>query len=74
MALFKTALRVLDAWSTRQRPESADMAILLAAFPAFSQLPEDQLACHVIHSVRRIAFSPIEHDSRSVSISGNRVA
>jgi len=57
--LVEAALRVLVAWNHWQRPDSADMAILVNAFPAWAQLPEDELACQVIHNLSGIAFPEI---------------
>jgi hypothetical protein len=55
--LIETALRVLDSWSDHHEPESADTAILQEAFPVWADLPEDELACLVIHSLCETAFS-----------------
>ncbi len=54
--LLKTALRVLVAWSNWRQPVPADVAILRDAFPGLSDLPEDELACQVVHDINTRVF------------------
>ena len=49
--LVETALGVLVAWTERRKPVSADVDILQTAFPAYADLPVDELACQVIHDL-----------------------
>ena len=55
--LVETALRVLVAWTDGRRPASStDLDILKEAFPSSAHLPDDELACQVIHDLSGIAF------------------
>ena len=49
--LVETALRVLAAWTDGGKPASADLDILKEAFPSSAHLPDDELACQVIHDL-----------------------
>jgi hypothetical protein len=49
--LVETALRVLVAWSDGRQSALADMNILKVAFPSSAHLPDDELACQVIHDL-----------------------
>ena len=54
--LVETALRVLAAWTDGCKPASADLITLKQAFPSSAQLPDDDLACQVIHDLSGRAF------------------
>ena len=54
--LIETALRVLVAWTHGCNPASADLDILKKAFPSSANLPDDELACQVIHDLSGRAF------------------
>ena len=54
--LVETALRVLVAWNDGRKPVPADVAMLRAAFPSSAHLPDDDLACQVIHDLSSSAF------------------
>jgi hypothetical protein len=54
--LVEIALRVLVAWADGHRPSSADLDILTEAFPSSANLPDDELACQVIHDLSGRAF------------------
>jgi hypothetical protein len=54
--LVEMALRVLVAWTDGRRPPSTDLDILKEAFPSSAHLPDDELACQVIHDLSGIAF------------------
>jgi hypothetical protein len=54
--LVETALRVLVAWNDGRRPASADLDVLKEAFPSSAKLPDDELACQVIHDLSGRAF------------------
>ena len=58
--LVETALRVLVAWTQGHDVASADVEILRRAFPSSAHLPEDELACQVIHDLSAIAFQDSE--------------
>ena len=49
--LVETALRVLAAWTDGRKPASADVEALKRAFPSSAHLPDDELACQVIHDL-----------------------
>jgi hypothetical protein len=49
--LIETALRVLTAWTNGRKPASADLNTLKEAFPSSAHLPDDDLACQVIHDL-----------------------
>jgi hypothetical protein len=49
--LVETALRVLTAWTNGRKPASADLNTLKEAFPSSAHLPDDDLACQVIHDL-----------------------
>ena len=49
--LVETALRVLVAWNHGRKPASADLNTLKEAFPSSAHLPDDDLACQVIHDL-----------------------
>ena len=49
--LVETALRVLAAWTDGRKPASADLTTLKQAFPSSAHLPDDDLACQVIHDL-----------------------
>jgi hypothetical protein len=49
--LVETALRVLAAWTDGRKPASADVEALKEAFPSSAHLPDDDLACQVIHDL-----------------------
>ena len=53
--LRETALRVLSAWIDGRRPAPADLNILKEAFPSSANLPDDDLACQVIHDLNGTA-------------------
>jgi hypothetical protein len=54
--LVETALRVLAAWIDGRRPAPADLSTLRNAFPSSAHLPDDDLACQVIHDLHSRAF------------------
>ena len=54
--LVETALRVLAAWTDGRKPASADLTTLKQAFPWSAHLPDDDLACPVIHDLSGRAF------------------
>ena len=54
--LVETALRVLVAWNHGRKPASADLETLKQAFPSSAHLPDDDLACQVIHDLSGRAF------------------
>ena len=54
--LVETALRVLAAWTDGRKPASADVESLKRAFPSSAHLPDDDLACQVIHDLGGTAF------------------
>ena len=49
--LVETALRVLAAWTDGRKPAPADLNTLKEAFPSSAHLPDDDLACQVIHDL-----------------------
>jgi hypothetical protein len=49
--LVETALRVLAAWNGGRKPSPADLHTLKEAFPSSAHLPDDDLACQVIHDL-----------------------
>jgi hypothetical protein len=62
--LVETALRVLCAWTGGRDPASGDLNTLKEAFPSSAHLPNDDLACQVIHNLNRGPFrkpSEVEH-------------
>ena len=54
--LVETALRVLAAWTDGRKPAPADLNTLKEAFPSSAHLPDDDLACQVIHDLNGRAF------------------
>jgi hypothetical protein len=54
--LVETALRVLVAWTDGRKPAPADLNTLKEAFPSSAHLPDDDLACQVIHDLGGRAF------------------
>ena len=54
--LVETALRVLAAWVDGRKPARADVEALKRAFPSSAHLPDDDLACQVIHDLSGTAF------------------
>ena len=50
------ALRVLVAWTSWRQPVRDDVVTLKRAFPEWNHLSDDELACRVINSLRRVAF------------------
>jgi hypothetical protein len=50
---------VVLAWIHGRRPALADLDILKGAFPSSANLPDDELACQVIHDLNgRICGKP----------------
>jgi hypothetical protein len=49
--LVETALRVLSAWTAGRKPAPADVEALKRAFPSSAHVPDDDLACQVIHDL-----------------------
>jgi hypothetical protein len=49
--LVETALRVLVAWNEGARRDEVDLKVLKDAFPSSAHLPDDELACQVIHDL-----------------------
>ena len=49
--LVETALRVLAAWIEGRKPARADVEALKRAYPSSAHLPDDELACQVIHDL-----------------------
>jgi hypothetical protein len=47
----ETALRVLATWTDGRKPAPADLNALKEAFPSSAHLPDDDLACQVIHDL-----------------------
>lgn len=67
--LVETALRVLVAWTDGRKPALVDLDILKEAFPSSAHLPEDELACQVIHDLSGRAFrEPAEADAAPPTI------
>ena len=60
--MVDTALRVLVAWTGGREPTSADLDILKRAFPSSAHLPDDELACQVIHDLNGTAFREPSQD------------
>jgi hypothetical protein len=56
LELVQTALRVLVAWNQGREPAIADVEVLTRAFPSSAHLPQDELACQVIHDLSGRAF------------------
>jgi hypothetical protein len=56
----ETALRVLVAWTDWRQPAERDLGILKIAFPFWADLPQDQLACHVIQSLSQAFTQPLQ--------------
>ena len=54
--LVETALRVLAAWTDGRKPAPADLNTLKEAFPSSAHLPDEDLACQVIHDLSGRAF------------------
>ena len=54
--LVEIALRVLAAWTDGRKPAPADLNTLKEAFPSSAHLPDDELACQVIHDLSGRAF------------------
>jgi hypothetical protein len=54
--LVEIALRVLAAWIDGRKPARADVEALKRAFPSSAHLPDDDLACQVIHDLSGTAF------------------
>ena len=54
--LVEVALRVLAAWTDGRKPASTDLDILKEAFPSSANLPDDELACQVVHDLSGRAF------------------
>ena len=54
--LVETALRVLAACTDGRKPAPADLNTLKEAFPSSAHLPDDDLACQVIHDLNGTAF------------------
>jgi len=54
--LVEIALRVLSAWTDGRKPATADLNTLKEAFPWSAHLPDDDLACQVIHDLGGRAF------------------
>ena len=54
--LIETALRVLAAWTDGRKPAPADLNTLKEALPSSAHLPDDDLACQVIHDLSGRAF------------------
>ena len=54
--LVEIALRVLAAWTNGRKPAPADVEALRRAFPSSAHLPDDDLACQVIHDLSGRAF------------------
>jgi hypothetical protein len=55
--LVETALRVLAAWTDGRKPALTDVNTLKEAFPSSAHLPDDDLACQVIHDLGGRAFA-----------------
>jgi hypothetical protein len=54
--LVETALRVLVAWNSGNKPDPDEVDVLKAAFPSSANLDIDELACQVIHDLSGRAF------------------
>src|ERR1022692_164260 len=54
--LVEGVLPVLAAWTEGGKPASADVEALKQAFPSSAHLPDDGLACQVIHDLSGRAF------------------
>ncbi len=66
--LVETALRVLVAWNSAERPASADLNTLRVAFPYAAHLPDDELACRAIHELSGIAFRETDEDLNAAEL------
>jgi hypothetical protein len=53
--LVEAALRVLVAWNKGRKPASADLDVLRKTYPRSAHLPDDELACQIIHHLNRTA-------------------
>ena len=60
--LVETALRVLAAWVDGRKPARADVEALKRAVPSSAHLPDDDLACQVIHDLSGTAFGELAQD------------
>jgi hypothetical protein len=60
--LVETALRVLAAWTDGRKLAPADLNTLKQAFPSSAHLPDDDLACQVIHDLSGRAFGKPAQD------------
>ncbi len=49
--MMEIALRILSAWNEGRLPDAVDVAVLRDAFPSSAGLPDDELACQVIHDL-----------------------
>ena len=64
--LVETALRVLAAWIDGRKPARADVEALKRAFPSSAHLPDDDLACQVIHDLSGTALGkPAQSETAS---------
>ena len=58
--LVEIALRVLVAWNHGRKPTPADLNTLKEALPSSAHLPDDDLACQVIHLSGRALREPTQ--------------
>jgi hypothetical protein len=58
--LVEIALRVLVAWNHGRKPAPADLNTLKEALPSSAHLPDDDLACQVIHLSGRAFGKPAQ--------------
>jgi len=66
--LVEIGLMVLVAWTGGRRPDSADVEVLRNAFPSLTNLPIDDLACHVIGDLSAGAFRESVQDESDEEI------
>ena len=51
MELVETALHVLVAWNSGEKPDPGEVATLKTAFPSSAHLDVDDLCCQIIHDL-----------------------
>jgi hypothetical protein len=49
--LLEAALHILVAWTNGEQPAQPDRLLLTTAFPLSAHLPDDELACLVVHEL-----------------------
>ncbi len=72
LELVESALRILVAWTKGRKPEPSDVLVLREAFPSLAEVPNDELACQVVHDLSS-RVSP-KHEQTSQPQIGKQVA